>query len=1508
MTQYISKYFSKYVFFITLVMFVAIFTGSNNLFAQVDHNEIGRKKALEALTHNTNSMGRYFMLALPPNEVKNYPAQVAAIYVAASEVTKVQLTSPLGTVITKTCQPYSTVSFTSLNPKDQFSWDSEVWESEVVVNKAWTIKTDKPVSVYVLNSKVYTADGYLAIAVADWGKDYIHCAFWDYPESTKWAGGFLVMAAEDNTKIKIKLNGQGKGVAQTRQGHNIGDQWTVTLMKGEVYSVQGDGTSRGFDLTGSRVTSDKPIGMISFHHRCIIPSYTVTNGRDALNEFMPPVQTWGKKYITVELKRNTNMGDYFRVVAKEDMTNITLKWYDKDTKKMVSQTDVTLKKAGDFYEFYNTAATWPHNFPSVRGTSVWEGDKPFLLLQYSYSANWDGSDDYDPFMFLVTPTEQYTKSTIFQTPQNETGNEYTYNLFNIVAIGDTVDQKRNFELLNSIKLDGERMSDKEPSFLLNQIPGTDQFWAQIRVNPGPHYIEGETPFGGYIYGFASFDSYAWPAATAYRKVGELDTLPPVPTPVGECGVYEVQVTELRNGEETDNPRQVERGVGQEPTFSKNSYNFSPITYEVPTWVPYPTQFDFKFFTSVVDKYADAYAEIRLVDDANNDTLCILRYEADSIKINPELIDFKEVRVGTTSNELIVTLESHSDSLITIKDLKLKKGQVFKIIKGLDKDKTGKMFLLPRESKEITMVYTPKQEFNDVIPDKMDIDSLLIETNCLKFSAPVIGKGVIPKIRVSDFNAGIVGVNQKRCVTSLSEGIVVENIGSMDLIVTGIDLTPTEQLPFVMSDQATINVKFPFTLKPSEKVALKEVCFEPKVSDLGQGKITRNVKFISNAGGNLPNEKPISVWEGTPVQPLVTVTGLDYPTVRRLSVNKANGVDNETKVATGIVRVYNSGTQVVKITSIKLGNLNPGNYVIDYKNMKPRDISQAGTTIDLHPISASGNLTKMIEVPVTFNPQIVGQVNEEIIAEFDDNGNASQAGNVLTGFAFEPKIELTNYTFAKNTIVGRDHKETDGTITKGVVKIENVTNNGVEANLEISGLTPMGDVTDFTLQNTPNYPLIIKPNGSYDLEYTFKPTAVGDRKIQLTVLSDAGPSKENIGGARDPKDYLYSGPNGVVSGVGINVGGGVVGFDLAYVLTCDNPVGTVTFTNTSTTDVLKINSITPDVSSDLTSFEALDPLPTVIPINSQVTVRYRYLANKLGKVIARFAVDFDDPEVLDQDYTLEAFGYEHKVSFDLDDYTTDVKLGATINPYPVKIKLQTTPNAYGIKDDWADAGIKKFSVDFRYKSTWLQVAKDVSGNFMISKGDALQGNWKLSGTVLIDQKDMDYSIFRITGENLDKGIVNGNGSLVNLGIRVFLADTSSYRPEIDIRNISFIGLDNQERNKCIIAEGGDGQIAYTTCVQNLRGVLIGGNFSLSGPSQQVISTDNIEVKFEVPFQVPTKLEVVDITGSIISTPFDSVLQAGVYQANISTQSLSSGQYFVRLSAGPYSETVKFILAK
>ncbi len=361
------KNFIKFLFLIVLICSKSV------LQSQPEKALINLGNAIKS----PNSSGKLFYIAIPPNDVESYPTQSLDIFISSAFDTKVTFINENNTIyITKLVKKNVITTFS--NAEGELEWfRDEMRVSQETQNQGIRIESDDPISVYVMNSKLYTTDGYLAIPVDKWGKRYIHLSFWDFNEAGTWAGGFLILAAEDNTKVTIELKGRGANFSSTDKGTKIGKKLNVTLSKGQVYMVRGKADTRGiFDLSGSEVNSDKNIGLISFHERCTIPVTTVTNGRDHLSEMIPPVDTWGLKYRALEFDRKSNMGDYFRVIASEPNTKVIVKWYDKITKQILGNDTRILQNAGDFEEYNDVQATYPHVSASVRGVSTYEFNKP----------------------------------------------------------------------------------------------------------------------------------------------------------------------------------------------------------------------------------------------------------------------------------------------------------------------------------------------------------------------------------------------------------------------------------------------------------------------------------------------------------------------------------------------------------------------------------------------------------------------------------------------------------------------------------------------------------------------------------------------------------------------------------------------------------------------------------------------------------------------------------------------------------------------------------------------------------------------------------------------------------------------------------------------------------------------------------------------------------------------------------------------------------------------------
>lgn len=587
-----------------------------------------------------SSLGKEFWIAVPPNrEVDKDINRAVEIYVSAQVDTKVTLEYPAsGFSITKDVSAFSTTTFSSHD--NELSYDWEVREDERVSNKGIRIYSEDSVSVYLINSKDYSSDGFLALPVKSLGRDYIHLSYYDYNDM---AGGFLIIATEDNTKCGIKLRGKGANISRTSGNSRIGDSLTVTLNKGQTYMVKGNaGTTGDFDLSGSRVSSNKPIGFISFHERTTIPSewnYSQGSGRDNLAEMLPPVSAWGKKFTTVEFDRQ-DRGDFFRMVAAFDNTNWKVRYFEIGTGYLIDSYSGTLDRSGDIFEYNQTRIPPknPFNEKSIRGVSVWEADKPVMLLQYSYSADWDRVESFDPFMVIVVPQEQYVYKTVFQIPEGRVS--FNDNFLNVLAVGDPDDPGQT--ALRSVELDGRELWRISPELLQNRIPETDIYWARIEVSPGAHQIEGDTYLGSYIYGFDDYNSYGWAGAMSFDVINEIDTLAPEIDYSTYCGNHSCTVTELRNGSLEDYPRQVETGIAS-VRLLRQSYNYELELLTADTILADDIYYEFKFALNVIDKKSDAYAIFEVTDKNGN-------LITDEFTFSPEDLNTIDFRIIQSENK------------------------------------------------------------------------------------------------------------------------------------------------------------------------------------------------------------------------------------------------------------------------------------------------------------------------------------------------------------------------------------------------------------------------------------------------------------------------------------------------------------------------------------------------------------------------------------------------------------------------------------------------------------------------------------------------------------------------------------------------------------------------------------------------------------------------------------------------------------------------------------------
>lgn len=796
---------------------------------------------------NNGAQGREFWIAIPPNEAQgaNVPIRALEIYVTSRFDTEVTMEVPgLGFgPFTKKVKANTITTFTDApEGGNEMSWAYEVRTSESVTRKGIHLTAGKAISVYVLSAKRFTSEGYLALPVKVWGKEYMHMSYYDYPEpEIVRGGGFVIIAQDDDTRVSFKLNGS-QSFGKTLGGKGIGQPYELTLQRGETYMVQGDGTDRNFDLSGTVVKADKAIGLISFHMRTIIPTSLGHSSRDNLIEMMPPISSWGREFITIEYKR-VDRGDFFRLIASEDNTEFSVQYYDRNSKVLLGSRSGVLDR-GQLRE-YEEVNPRPGN-ESIRGVAVWKANKPVLLMQYSYSTGWDGFQDFDPFMIIVPPVDQYILGATFQTPSRA---EFNTNWFNIIALGDPNDPA--FKKLKTLQVDGMAIWKLDPLFINNSIPGTDYHWARIAVAPGAHTISGATPFGSAIYGFSRFESYGWPAGVAIDKIDEPDTMPPTIVIEEEDetqGEFVIITREVNsNGQD-----QIDQGISAVELLEAHSNNFTlHLDQDIPAG-EYVASLTLRL--SVADLSSDGLAALLVRDRAGNVAIESFSYSAKYVSVPESPVQFGAVRVGK-NRAVSVTIHNPTKAALEITSLAFAKGEVFSIDESLSLP-----FTVPAgEQRDVEVHYQPIRE-SGTVGMEADTDEMRIEVEGRQVnSVTITGTGIQPHIRVSDFTFPVVRAGEHVCD---NRALRVVNNGTDALTITMIEGIAE---PFTFDDE----VLLPVIIPAGEERLLGSVCFQSPDA----GEFSTTISFISDAPADDPSTAILSGQASSPTSVALGQTGL-----------------------------------------------------------------------------------------------------------------------------------------------------------------------------------------------------------------------------------------------------------------------------------------------------------------------------------------------------------------------------------------------------------------------------------------------------------------------------------------------------------------------------------------------------------------------------------------------------------------------------------------------------------
>ncbi len=425
-----------------------------------------------SFSQNYSTKGTEFWFTLLPEEDFNNPSMKYGDVQITSDVTA---SGTISCPLTGWSQNFNVTPSTPATIDILGAYNPDVIET--ILDIALKIVADNPVSVHATSFGGGADCGSVLFPVETLGSEYMVTSYFNYKSdytitiNTWTQSQFGVVAIEDNTIVEITP------VNNTKSGHLANTPFTVTLNKGQVYTVGGITDNSAWasppgidldkrDMTGSTVKSlnnpPKNFAVFSGNSGTYIGNCNCC--ADNLYQQMLPVNKWGKEYIIVPYK-NINES-FIRILAAYDSTAVCV--------------DGNITGVLDSKEYIDTIM---FNIPYITS------DKPVSVTLFQKSNDSHLSYSFgDPEMTLIHPVSQMQVYTIsnFETKYNTIPSNGRYDGCNIIT-------KTAF--VNDVYYNGSPIAAQ--FYALTSNP--EYSYAQIDLSTGVQTIECDSGFTGFTY-------------------------------------------------------------------------------------------------------------------------------------------------------------------------------------------------------------------------------------------------------------------------------------------------------------------------------------------------------------------------------------------------------------------------------------------------------------------------------------------------------------------------------------------------------------------------------------------------------------------------------------------------------------------------------------------------------------------------------------------------------------------------------------------------------------------------------------------------------------------------------------------------------------------------------------------------------------------------------------------------------------------------------------------------
>jgi hypothetical protein len=902
------------------IVLILFFVFSLSVFAKESNTD--NASGLD-LVYNSDRAGKEFYLTFHPGWFEN--DDNVFVYFLTQSNAEVRLKIPaLDYEEVKTAVP-NQVNYFLLTAEQAMCYtksDKEkVKNEQVYEQRAINIQSDAPIICYAFINNKGSQEGYFVYPKINLGKKYI-VSSWssrgvedDQQHLTSYTS---IVAAYDNTKVVFKMGGsKGSYIPGTTAIKNDSTRERV-LQKGDVWSLGAAGDYA--DLTGSMVTADKPVAVISGSFCAIISkSYASC---DYLIEQDMPVKYWGNEYHAGKFI-DRKKASYVNILAFENDTEIR--------KNGAQWTKVNSNSASDIG--FVRRRLVPEEFEPEN--IVISSDNKISVVQYNTSYNEDKILT-DPFQMQLMPVSQYVNETVFFTPSFESkvggANKLFANVYFYSEDGNVPEDMEIGELVgaNYVWKKFANVATKIERFRNSSVSDNYDWYSTtiiLKDRNRSFAMRGSNPFMVYSYGYDYYSGYGFQNAGAFID----RSIPDVEKPSVS---YEMECLGKCRGvakeEPIDNP-ELRSNFKSVELLEADSYNYNFIPDLKEEIIPGKLDV-IKWELEVIDVAQPAKAKIKFMDVAGNDSTITIEYEPINITIAPEISVWEKKYPNSPKESKDIIIKNNSKSDINIDDVYLLSD------KNLDNVPFSGFYV--QENLELPKILKAGEEFKVVITfDPASVKDIL-ETGNINLSDSIyvkakncFDKGLAEvKLSPSDIYKPYVQLMESGCVGDFS-GTVKDRPVDNEAIRTNLKLIRLDG-----SNSNNYRLEYA-TFQPGED---KEISWQiTKENENYDAKAT--IIFKDMAG----NDTTVVIEHKVP----------------KLAANKNkltwNGFEIDSELENQNIVCKNIGTGIVKIDSILLSN------------EIRKDKGEQGFEIILEetlPLTLSPN--EQINIIVKFNPDIV----------------------------------------------------------------------------------------------------------------------------------------------------------------------------------------------------------------------------------------------------------------------------------------------------------------------------------------------------------------------------------------------------------------------------------------------------------------------------------------------------------------------------------------------------------